>query len=754
MKTRHYYHTILAVSLFFFAFLCGSCSEEILSGSETTTEGLVLRLEVDGQLAVSENTRALESDESLMESESTVNTVDVFFLQDDAVKVYKHASVSGGKATLYGADWKTAFAGIYDVYVLANVHTPSAELSSIKTKSELLTLRETDENVVRAQGEQSGNGEYQGKTFLMDGYTQWNASAETQPNVTIDVVLTRAAAKLVVNLKYTEEFLKEGRNIVSVSKKLVHYTQDVRALAEGTELDNLERPVQADASIDGFSLANKSDNKGTVNRTDIIYAYSYPNDWGNDDMVERETYFLINIPYVDGSETEGDYQNNYYKVPVRASSNSADLRLDRNKEYTVNVTINREGNPEIEEPVELTPTFSVANWKTQAINIDEDTPQYLMVSETYIEMHNVADTVVTFFSSSTITVTLESAYYVDKYGKEVSLTESAYDWYSVDYDESTLSGKLKIHSDIPEIVTARYVTLKITNVDGMEKTINIIQYPLEYISGVPGLYSYVEQYEKNGEIKVNGEWPSNLAGMYSADIREGLDGHIGTNPYMKSKFYWEGVIYRIDYSYKDANEYNPLYVTANTPADNNRMYLVQISSTSDQYTVARPNLTNTEGELVTALGEENNKLVSPTFMLASNLGNIGNVDWVHAQDNCKHYVEYSIYTIDEADRLSGKKYDGKGHRRFDDWRLPTYAELQIIAGYQENQGIVMDKVLTGQYYWAADKNTYLKIKSETESKSTDKEIPIGTDSKSDGKVRCIRDVSPEDLEEFRAHGIK
>lgn len=714
MKTRHYYHTILAVSLFFFAFLCGSCSEEILSGSETTTEGLVLILEVDGQLAVSENTRALESDESLMES--TVNTVDVFFLQDDAVKVYKHASVSGGKATLYGADWKTAFAGIYDVYVLANVHTPSAELSSIKTKSELLTLRETDENVVRAQGEQSGNGEYKGKTFLMDGYTQWNASAETQPNVTIDVALTRAAAKLVVNLKYTEEFLKEGRNIVSVSKKLVHYTQDVRALAEGTELDNLERPVQADASIDGFSLANKSDNESTVNRTDIIYAYSYPNDWGNDDMVERETYFLINIPYVDGSETEGDYQNNYYKVPVRASSNSADLRLDRNKEYTVNVTINREGNPEIEEPVELTPTFSVANWKTQAINIDEDTPQYLMVSETYIEMHNVADTTITFFSSTPIEVSVTDAYFINKYGNKeyIERTEEIKNLVKTTYDSNALQGSIEISSKVPEIVTARYITLHVTNGDGLDKEVTIVQYPLEYISGVPGWYSARDDFDASWQDNVDGtkftSSPKVSNSVFTSKVYEGSTIY----SYVSQGHNWWSY-YTIERGYSQS------------PQNNNRMYLVQITSTSTGHTVARPSTTTEGGQLVTVSNEENNQLVSPTFMLASQLGTVtSGLSWDNAKEQCKQYVEVI-------------KYEDGTVRRLDDWRLPTEAELSIIADYQKLHTEVLDEVLRGSKYWTALQNYAYNVPNAS---------TIGTGA------RCIRDVSPEDLEEFRAHGIK
>lgn len=472
---------------------------------------------------------------------------------------------------------------------------------------------------------------------------------------------------------------------------------------------------------------------------------------GGDNVADQETYILMNIPYTDGSQE--DLYQNYYKIPVRISNTAADLCLKRNTVYTINVTVDRVGNKEIDQPVELTPEISIAYWQNKDIEVGGDTYKYLIVSEDEIEMHNVADTVVTFFSSSAIKVTLDAAYYVDKSGNEVSLKETSSDWYSVDYDKSALSGELKIHSEVPKIVTARYFTLTVTNKDGMEKTINVIQYPLEYISGVPGLYSYVEQYTNNkgATVPVKGEWPDNLNNLYSADIREGLDGHIGTNPYMKSKFYWKEVIYRIDMSYNDSKEYKPLYVTPNTPADNNRMYLVQISSTSKKYTVARPKMEGTGVGSVTALGEENNRLVSPAFMLASNLGNIGDVNWVKAQENCKYYVEYSIYTVQKADQLEGKKYDDNGHRRFDDWRLPTYAELQIIAGYQSTQDKVMDMVLTDKYYWAADTNTYLETANP---EPEDKQIPTGTDSKSDGKVRCIRDVTPEDLKELRAHNIR
>lgn len=750
MKRRYLYMFLLSLCGLFY---CTGCTENAMLVEEgTTVDGLALNLLASGEAVVSEGTTA--SNDGLREN--VVKNVDIFFFSTDKkgeVARYYHREVGeNGTVLLETGNWKSKFtAASYDIYVVANFHqyddtsTPETEtdLSRIKTWTALMALSDTDPDIFKVENDRFGNEEvYTGKKFMMDGKKEgWTPGEGTDETIAID--LARAAAKIVVNVSYTDGFLTNGIEIVDVRKKLVRYAQDARVLAEADPIPILDLFGDADAA--NMSKSNGTEGSGE-NRKDLLYAYSYPNEWG-DNVADQETYILMNIPYTKNQEEE-TYQN-YYKIPVRISNTAADLCLKRNTVYTINVTVDRVGNKEIDQPKELTPTLSIAPWGNEEIAVGGESYKYLVVSEDEIEMHNVADTAVTFFSSSAVDkVTLESAYYVDKYGTEVSLKESASDWYSVDYDTFALFGKLKIHSDIPKIVTARYITLKVTNLDGMEKTINIIQYPLEYISGVPGLYSYVEQYEKNEQtVVVNGKWPSNLEGMYSEDIRKGLDGHIGTNPYMKSKFYWESVIYRIDYSYKDANKYNPLYVTANTPADNNRMYLVQISSTSEQYTVARPNLTGTGVGSVTALGEENNRLVSPTFMLASNLGNIGDVNWAKAQDNCKYYVEYSIYTIDKADRLNGKTYDEYGHRRFDDWRLPTYAELQIIAGYQTTQSEVMDKVLTDDYYWAADTNTYLKT-----NQPTVEEIPSSTGS--DGKVRCIRDVTPDDLKEFRAQKIR
>lgn len=726
MKKRKYY-SILAASLCMLAF-CWGCSEETLTGQGSQGEGLVLNLEVDGHPALSATTRAA-NDPSL--NEATVEAVDVFFLKGDAVEKYVRATVTDdGTATLATGTWKDDYRGTYDVYVLANRHD-SDDLNDIKTKADLLALPDTDADICRAEGERLSQSQiYTGKTFLMDGVaTAWNADAQPE-NATISVDLSHAAAKLVVNLSYTDEFLVDGRTIFSVRKKLVHYTQAARAFAEGGTIATVELPVQGEASGDGFSEANVTQGQETpLQRTDKLYAYSYPNEWGSD-VAERETYFLVNVLY---SDNGGDVVNNYYKVPVRVSGNTADLVLERNTEYTVNVTIDRLGNESIDDPETLQPTFSVAEWKTENINVDSNTPNYLVVSENYIELHNEADTVVTFFSSNYIDVEVTDAYFINKNGQEVRTEGSG--WYQQDladmvtttYDEQALTGEIKINSPVPTNVTARYITLRVTNDDNSTpQEITIVQYPLEYISGVPGWYSTRDDFTADWQDHEDGTRFNNRPTV--------------SNGTFNSKVYENGTIYTYTAEGHGGGFWgDPDYYTIErgssqgSSKSNNRMYLVQITSTSGEHTVARPAMDGTGDDIVTASDDENNRLVSPMFMLASQLGTVYEGSWSTAQNHCKQYVEVIQYS------------DGTT-RRLADWRLPTFEELKVIAQYQNSEREVMDEVLGGEYYWSAHDGRYLVTANYTaQNPST---------SRSSCFIRCIRDVSPEDLEEFRTHGIK
>ena len=276
------------------------------------------------------------------------------------------------------------------------------------------------------------------------------------------------------------------------------------------------------------------------------------------------------------------------------------------------------------------------------------------------------------------------------------------------------------------------------------------QYPLEYITGIAGLYSYLENDDKYKE-----KWPEytkNYGGNeknddiiylsykgngYSIDknvdseIKEGLNHHIGNGVDMKCKFYIKnnegiGRIFRIDLSYlKSKENENELasYLEDNETASNNRMYHVVITNTSDGYQLARPPMTSEDENATVVQNDVNNTFVSPSFMLASQLGNSSVLSWSDAEKQCQNYVEVG---------MNGKKYN--------DWRLPTLEEIRIIKKYQEETPDVMDVVLetretnennknANPYYWTAIKDVYIYTGNATE----------GTPEDNKCRVRCVRD---------------
>lgn len=728
MKTKNLlYNWALSVSALL---IYGGCADEFTAEKTVSSDGLTLEVNVSGTTAMSVETRGSSNSQL---REDYVKTVDVFFVQNSNVVHYVKTNVVNGKATIANGQWKEQYSGVYDVYVLANKNdydnplTPETfetDLSWVQNKTQLLALTDTDINVVKAQYEKYANSEYQDKTFLMDGHTSWN-SDNAEANAVINVDLAHAAAKLTVNLGYANGFLTEEIEIFSVSKKLVNYVQDVKSFTEGGSLALTN--VQGESTTDGFSLANSTNGDG-ISRKDILYAYSYPNEWGKD-IAGRETYFLVNIPYV---ENEIVYQN-YYKVPVRVSGNTDDLKLERNMEYTINVTVDRKGNESIDEPTELTPTFSIADWESKEVNVDGDTPNYLVVSEKEIEMHDVEDKIITFFSSSPIKVEVVEAYFVNKDGDEISVKNQ--NLVNTEYNDKTLTGEIKIHSVKPGNVTARYITLRVTNTDlpiSLSQDIKIIQYPLEYISGVPGVYA------TRTDLELTGNTYENFVNNVKLDNKPKIEsGPFNSKVYTTVENFWGNLtgIYYVS-TEQESNKYILKAASSDFDYDhsNNRMYLVQITSTGEEHTVARPAMDGNGEDIVTKSNDDNNRLVSPMFMLASQLGTVSTANWNTAQEHCKQYVEVA--------QLDGET------KRFADWRLPTYAELQVIARYQNKQPDVMDEVLAGSSYWSAYNNRYLKT-SDPEAVN-----PYEGGSKTKCYIRCIRDVTPEDLEEFRANGIK
>lgn len=355
----------------------------------------------------------------------------------------------------------------------------------------------------------------------------------------------------------------------------------------------------------------------------------------------------------------------------------------------------------------------------------------------------------------------------------------------------SVSGVIDIYSEIPVNVTKRYITLRVTmqkrySTGTITRYVVIEQYPLEYITFRPGLVSYmsdsVPNRNNNGTVhyiydcppvfweyddtdKKNVKWFNEInlkngGYAYGDSIIKYLKGHVPDEANMKSKFYlaeetWTdaegthyGEIFQIQSSYltqedKDdnggysANKNDSLIgIVTNGSASNNSMYLVTITVTSPQYIISYPKTVGTGSEVKADSTEANNNLVSPKFMIASQLGNNSAMaDWEVAYAQCHKYVEVGV---------DGTVYD--------DWRLPTKAELEIIKGYQLDDDvydITMNKVLnsdgdTQPRYWTAQKGWYVETTGAGTAQRHGSKYYSGEDDNDPTKVRvrcrCVRDV--------------
>lgn len=181
---------------------------------------------------------------------------------------------------------------------------------------------------------------------------------------------------------------------------------------------------------------------------------------------------------------------------------------------------------------------------------------------------------------------------------------------------------------------------------------------------------------------------------------------------------------------------------------NHRMYQVRVTATSDDYIIANPQLIDDDGKPttdrkrgLTAEGSVNARTVSPSFMVASQLGESflpqGTMEYkqpdmpffyTHAKKHCQEYVETHYEDING----DGKYSPGDKVYHYNDWRLPTAAEIDYLVKHQ-NMSRAMDVVLSEQYYFHASKTPGLY----TEDTILSSEIPDY--STAGWYMRCVRD---------------
>lgn len=546
------------------------------------------------------------------------------------------------------------------------------------------------------------------KMFLMS--SEQNYLVTKEPTQTIPVNLARAAAKIALTIHVNVEGYTAGQ----AKWQLKNYNAKTTIFGSNTasELKDGEM-VEAQGGSGEYTVTT----------------YSYATQWDDD---TKAPAIYLQVPLT----ADGNTEINYYKIPVRDPKATGEdaKKLNRNTIYTIDAKINNKGgSSEIEYITTGKVVYDVLPWSDGGTTDIDANTSYLMVYPQSLIMKNIAkdNASISYKSSTELEITIDEVYYYNKNGKKTIINEGytekddkgkdvqLYPKVTLSTDENgKYQGKINIESAVPINLTAKYIVFSVKTKDGKDsKQVIVKQYPLKYVQNIAGWYSTKDNW-------VDWESDRNVRGPF----KERQDTKKYKDSWMTSRVYgtfdgstgiWD--IYD-DESYKrvGGGMFNPKYeytyqakvYNCNTEQDNNHMYVIQITKSDGTYKIARPRFNNLKSD---------DHTVSPAFMLASQLGVVSAFDsFKDAANHCEKYVEVSM-----------------NKKRYEDWRLPTQEEINSIVEFQNDKKAAntMDRVLKGYYYWTANGG------------KSDK-VPGSTVDNRPGAVRCIRDLSPAEVQEL------
>lgn len=573
---------------------------------------------------------------------------------------------------------------------------------------------QTDEDIWKPYDATSNSN----KMFLMS--SEQNYQVTKEPTQTIPVNLARAAAKIALTIHVDVEGYTAGQ----AKWQLKNYNAKTTIFGSNTE-----------SELKDGEMVETQGGSGEY----TVTTYSYATQWTDD---TKAPAIYLQVPLT----ADGNTEMNYYKIPVRDPKATGEdaKKLNRNTIYTIDAKINNKGgSSEIGYITTGKVVYDVLPWSDGGTTDIDANTSYLMVTPKVVYMKNVEeDMSVTYKSSSPVKILSKKVYYIYNEGnteeysegyKETinetvtyTTTEKVWVWdglFSGHYEDrevektekkevpfypyptkmllqnekdgDNLGGKIVINSPIPKNRFSKYIVLTLKNAEGKEATVKYKQSPLIETQNFFGDYSSRSvagwAYRRpNGELVRNGLKKSDYEGGYNA------------------KYYENG----------DIKYFSDKTSSGKT---NNRMYIIQVSSTKNsKYNIAHPNTDK-------ATGYTNDEVVSPAFMIASQLGAVYSSKF--NQDKAKTHCE----TYREVKKENGKQviYDG--------WRLPTKTEIQFIVDFQQesfkrndNKEIKPIKpVLQGAYYYTLN----------------NKSVETGYSS-SGTFVRCVRDLTPAEVEEL------
>lgn len=747
------------------------------------------------------NEATVQGEEAGTGSESRVETADVFIYDGEQCLHYERLSIpQNGAPVPLGQVLATDFVvgQPYEVHVVANYRDGEdgnapfpEEEASWPSRSELAEM-------VAVTSQLTSRTESTLQSLLMEGETSAQLNDGTGNLVEVTVPLTRAAVKVCVEVTIGAPVRSDD----TAADNPGGYVETTYAFFGGTlgRLHNAADRVRmvaghelSLAELEGHLVTNEAWTSFEVigdSRSTLSF-YCYPNDWSGAHTIDQETFVNVDIPitvrtqrYTAAGEPLGEASveqksHNYYKVQLNYGQDAdANNKLLRNHLYRVRATLRTLGSSTPEVPVELDPqcTFEILDWQKITIDVNPDDLQFLVLKRNALTMANTTQDSVYFISTSpldmaTTKTRVIEAYYFDDYGRKQQVAAGEFYPTLSQSDEAGYTGYLKIASATPTNNVPKYIRISVENQQGATDTLFVEQYPLEYFTSELSWYSYVDDgtlgqpnsscfsyeqaptrksndddrvYAGSGGGYVIGFWDLQFFSMvvYSTNATNGesvIYQYYYNNPI---NVFWHDNDWNLQL-YTDWSLFGGKPVTVNL--NNARIYHLYMTSTNDmtlpgnsadssdsEYRLGIP---QTDSNGYTVNTADNNKLVSPSLMVASQLGCTkawGNRSEV--EQHCKQYVEKTA---------AGVVYD--------DWRLPTRAEMDVLTYYQRPGSAadvnpsVVKQTFRAYWYWCADgpyENKYGISKYDFGSESG---IDWGgySTSQNEPAVRCVRDVKAD-----------
>lgn len=343
-------------------------------------------------------------------------------------------------------------------------------------------------------------------------------------------------------------------------------------------------------------------------------------------------------------------------------------------------------------------TWDILPWSTtvREVSVDIIKPKFLVVKDLEMTMPNTEEISTTFSSSSPVTIQVDKVENGTTYANtkcNIKATEGN-------------NGSINIDSELPINFVPKYITFTVSNEDGLSQQVKIEQYPPLYVS------NYVSKTTASGgsgqnnnkmytfktliadysalqymELQLNESWTNSSWGSGT-----GHQGTLSERQRAGAAMKAEIIKAVLGYPQKELEYFGSVASKQNITSEKTYKINSYIECTTE--------------------GASNNNLISPHFVLASQVGVNSSKNEQTAKDFCAGYIE---------NEKSGNIADeNAGH-----WRVPTKAELYLIDILQNTEVCDVKKILEGGNYWSA---MYSQINFMDPRRA-------GTNA-----VRCVRDI--------------